>query len=48
MKVAYNHLKVSGCQEFAHIPKDERAKIDSKTKGCIYLGSPRDGFGYQL
>lgn len=31
-KVFYNHLKVFGCRAFVHIPKDERAKLDSKTK----------------
>ncbi|KAG6538222.1 hypothetical protein ZIOFF_003334 [Zingiber officinale] len=43
-----DHLKVFGCRAFVHVPKDERAKLDSKTKQCIYLGSPRDEFGYQL
>ncbi|WZZ37770.1 hypothetical protein YC2023_034029 [Brassica napus] len=47
-KVSYNHLKVFGCRAFVHIPRDERAKLDSKTKECIYLGSPRDDFGYRL
>ena len=47
-KVSYNHLKVFGCQAFVYIPKDERAKLDSKTRERIYLGSPRDEFGYRL
>ncbi len=47
-KASYNHLKVFGCRAFVHIPKDERAKLDAKTKECIYLGSPRDEFGYRL
>lgn len=47
-KAAYNHLKVFGCRTFVHIPKEERTKLDSKTKECIYLGSPRDEFGYRL
>ena len=33
---------------FVHIPKDERAKLDAKTKECIYLRSPKDEFGYRL
>ncbi|KAK4423648.1 Retrovirus-related Pol polyprotein from transposon TNT 1-94 [Sesamum alatum] len=36
-KASYNHLKVFGCQAFVHIPKDKRAKLDAKTKQCIYL-----------
>ncbi|WVY90442.1 hypothetical protein V8G54_035956 [Vigna mungo] len=31
-----------------HIPKDERAKLDAKAKDCMYLGSPRDEFGFRL
>jgi len=31
-----------------HVPKDERSKLDSKTKQCILLGHPDDGFGYRL
>ena len=47
-KASYNHLKVFGCRAFVHIPKDERAKLDAKTKVCIYLGSLKDKFGYRL
>ena len=28
--------------------RDERSKLDSKTKQCIYLGSEDDEFGYRL
>jgi len=45
---SYNHLKVFDCQAFVNISKDERAKLDSKTRECIYLGSPKDEFGYRL
>jgi len=34
----FNHLRVFGCKAFVHIPKDERKKLDAKTKECIYLG----------
>ena len=47
-RASYNHLKVFGCRAFVHIPKDERAKLDAKTKECIYLRSPKDEFGYRL
>ena len=47
-KAAYDHLKVFGCRAFVHIPNDERAKLDAKTKECIYLGSPRCEFGFRL
>ena len=46
--MSYQHLKVFGCKAFAHVPRDERSKLDSKTKQCIYLSSPRDEFGSRL
>ena len=37
-----------GCRAFVHIPRDERSKFDSKIKQCIFLGYPKDEFGYRL
>jgi hypothetical protein len=39
---------VFGCRAFVHVPKDERSKLDNKTKQCIFLGFEDDGFGYRL
>ncbi len=33
-----NHLRVFGSNAYAHIPKDERSKFDSKTRKCINHG----------
>ncbi|GJX38415.1 putative RNA-directed DNA polymerase [Tanacetum coccineum] len=33
---------------FMHIPKDERSKLDVKTKPCTFLGYGQDEFGYRL
>ncbi len=33
-----DHLKVFGCAVYVHIPKDERGKLDSKTRKSILLG----------
>lgn len=30
-----SHLCVFGCKAFAHVPKDERGKFDSKARKCI-------------
>ena len=30
--VKYDHLRVFGCKAFMHIPKDERSKLDAKSK----------------
>lgn len=46
--VSYNHLKVFGCKAFVHVPKDERSKLDSKSKECIFLGYGNEEFGYRL
>ncbi|GJS33328.1 retrovirus-related pol polyprotein from transposon TNT 1-94 [Tanacetum coccineum] len=46
--VSYRHLRVFGCKAFVHIPKDERSKLDVKTKPCVFLGYGQDEFGYKL
>ena len=33
-----NHLRIFGCSAYAHIPKDERSKMDPKAKKSIFLG----------
>jgi len=39
-KSQVNHLDVFGCDAYAHIPKDERQKLDvsQNKKKCIFLG----------
>ena len=32
------HLRVFGCEAYAHVPKDERKKLDPKARKCILLG----------
>ncbi|CAL5342497.1 unnamed protein product [Camellia sinensis] len=46
--VSYGHLRIFGCKAFVHIPKDERSKLDMKTRQCIFLGYGLDEFGYRL
>ena len=31
-------LRVFGCLVYAHIPKNERQKLDSKARKCVFLG----------
>ena len=31
-------LRVFGCQAFVHIPKDERKKLESKSRKCVLIG----------
>ena len=37
-----------GCLAYAHIPKDERQKFDSKTRRWIFLGYRMVTKGYRL
>ena len=46
--VSYSHLKVFGCKEFAHVPKEQRLKLDSKATPCIFVGYGDAEFGYKL
>ncbi|KAJ9547629.1 hypothetical protein OSB04_020172 [Centaurea solstitialis] len=34
--------------DFVYIPKDERSKLDVKTKPCVFLGYGQDEFGYRF
>ncbi|KAL6343711.1 hypothetical protein AAG906_025076 [Vitis piasezkii] len=45
--VFFEHLRVFGCKTFFHVPRDERFKLDSKTKQCIFLGYSNEEFGYR-
>jgi hypothetical protein len=47
-KPTVKHLRVFGCDAFVHIPKDERHKLDSKSKKCILLGYGEHTKGYRL
>ena len=42
------HLRIFGCVSHVHIPKDEREKLDSKSKKCILLGYGSTTKGYRL
>ncbi len=41
-------LCIFGCIAYAHIPKDETKKLDSKAKKCIFLGYGTETKGYRL
>lgn len=48
MKPTVGHLKRFGCAAYAHIPKDERAKLDAKSRRCIHIGYGTNVKGYRL
>ena len=47
-KPGVKHLKVFGCPAFSHIPSDERAKLDPKTRRCIFVGYSNVTKGYRM
>ncbi|KAF2363397.1 Ribonuclease H-like domain [Trinorchestia longiramus] len=42
------HFRTFGCMAYAHVPKDEREKLDSKSKTCVLLGYGSGTKGYRL
>ena len=47
-KPGVKHLRVFGSIAYAHIPKDSRKKLDSKTRKCILIGYGSVRKGYRL
>ncbi|KAK2998010.1 hypothetical protein RJ639_025476 [Escallonia herrerae] len=46
--VNYSFLKVFGCIAYAHIDKEERKKLDSKSQKCVFIGYGGDEYGSRL
>ncbi|GKV50247.1 hypothetical protein SLEP1_g56959 [Rubroshorea leprosula] len=47
-EVPYKHLRLFGYRAYVHVPKEERAKLDAKTKLCVFLGYGDEEYGYRL
>jgi hypothetical protein len=47
-KVNYSFLKTFGCKAFVHIDKENRTKIEEKSKKCTFIGYGVNSFGYLL
>lgn len=47
-KPLVDHLRAFGCQAYAQIPKDERKKLNSKSRKCILLGYGTEMKDYRL
>ena len=48
IKPDVSFLRVFGCSAYAHIPKIERYKLDSKARKCVMLGYGTSQKGYRL
>ncbi|KAK2983980.1 hypothetical protein RJ640_027305 [Escallonia rubra] len=46
--VNYSFLRVFGCIAYAHIDKEEKKKLDSKSQKCVFIGYGGDEYGYRL
>ena len=47
-KANYSFLRTFGCEAFAHIDKENRTKLEAKSKKCTFIGYGVDDFGYRL
>ncbi len=47
-KPGVDHLRLFGCTAYTYLPKDERGKLDSKTKKCTLLGYGSMQKGYRV
>ena len=47
-KVNYSFLKPFGCEAFVHINKENRKKLEGKSKKCTFIGYGANDFGYRL
>ena len=47
-KVNYSFLKPFSCEAFVHINKENRAKLEEKSKKCTFIGYGVNDFGYHL
>ena len=42
------HLRVFGCAVYAHVAKNERQKLNAKSRKCVLLGYGTERKGYRL
>lgn len=47
-KPSVSHLRVFGCDAYAHVPKTKRAKFDTKTRKLIHVGYDSISTSYRL
>ena len=44
-KVNYSFMRTFGCEAFVHIDKENRTKLEAKSKKCTFIGYGDDDFG---
>ncbi|GAA0170740.1 hypothetical protein LIER_24938 [Lithospermum erythrorhizon] len=48
LKPSVEHLKVWGCVAHVHVPKQNRSKLDNRSKICVFFGINEGTKGYRL
>ena len=46
--VNYLFLKTFGCEDFFHVDKEKKTKLDVKSQKCTFIGYGIDDHGYWL
>ena len=47
-RISLSHLRVFGCEAYAHIPKQKRRKLDPKSEKKIFVGYSESSKAYRL
>ena len=47
-KMCYSFLKTFGFEAFSHIDSKNRAKLEAKSKKCVFVGYGINEFGYRF
>jgi hypothetical protein len=47
-KPSLQNLRVFGCDDYVHVPKENRSKLDKKAEKCIFIGYKDGVKGYKL
>ena len=47
-EVSYRHPRVFGCLAYVHVVKDQRGKLNPKSRPCLFLNYGEDEFNYWL
>jgi hypothetical protein len=47
-KRSVSHIKVFGSDQFVHVPKEKRSKLDKKEFKCIFIGYKEGMKGYKI
>jgi hypothetical protein len=48
IKPSVHHFRVFGCLAYAHVPDNQRKKLDNKSIKCVHLGLSEESKAYKL